>query len=342
MQIPKPPSNLLLMLGAIWTALRGPEGPGTGIGEWRTAVKRARKGAALLVNPWTHLQVAKTFGRREIRPIVDAAPWVMFKYLTDYLKTDLSRKERASILVHHYTLLSNRAHEQFFRTITDGRLELWQAFVGDHAYRIVLTFPRTTHAEGDLALVFRADATDLYTLSFTFGPGSIANLSATNVMYIARVQGKGGALDQIRNATKDCLDISPPALLLAAAEGIATELKLEDMIGISARTQLSADKSRPGGLVTAYDEFWIALGGQRLKGDMYHLTVPLAEKPLGSIRRCHRSRVRRKRAFKKRVGEQVRAQFRKSVVRGAADAAWTQDSAAETIPGCVPLFERRR
>jgi uncharacterized protein VirK/YbjX len=282
------------------------------IGDWRSMMKRARKGAALFIDPWTHLQVTRVLGRRKVRPVLAAAPWMMFKYLTDYLKTGLSRKERASILVRHYTLLSNQAHEQFFRAIVDGRLELWQEFIGDHDFRILLTFPRETHFEGDLALVFRADATDLYTLSFTCGPGDIVGLRASNVMYIARVQGKGGALDLIRNATKECHDISPAALLLAAAEGIAMELNLEQMIGISGGNQISLERARPRDLLTPYDEFWVAVGGQRLEGDMYHLTVPLAEKPLQLIQRCHRSRVRRKRAFKRLVSEKVRAKFRES------------------------------
>jgi uncharacterized protein VirK/YbjX len=314
----KPLSSLVFTVGSVWTTWRGVDGLGTGVGDWRTVVRRARKGAALLIDPWTHLQVARVFGRREVRPILLVAPWMTFKYLTEYLKTGLSRKQRASILVHHYTLLSSRAHGTFFRTITDGRVELWKEPIGDHTYRMLLTFPSETHAEGDLALVFRADATDIYTLSFTFGPGTIAGLRASNVMYIARVQGKGGALELIRNSTRECLDISPPALLLAAAEGIAAELKLEHMVGIGATTQLSGDDTRPGGLITAYDEFWTALGGQRLQGDMFHLTVPLAEKPLTSIKRCHRSRVRRKRAFKKLVAERVRAQFRVSFVEDTA------------------------
>jgi uncharacterized protein VirK/YbjX len=135
-------------------------------------------------------------------------------------------------------------------------------------------------------------------------------------MYVARIQGKVKTLDRIRIATKDCLDISPAALLLSAAEGIALDLKLERIIGISGRAQISAEYALPHSLVTAYDEFWIALGGQRLDRDMYQLTVPLTEKPLQSIQRRHRTRVRRKRSFKKLVSEQVRARFHESVVRG--------------------------
>ena len=280
----------------------------------RGTVRRARKGTMVLVHPWMHFKVASALSPRKLRPVVGAAPLMMFKYLSDYLKTGFSRKERAFILVRHYTVLRNNAPEQFFHAIVREGLELWRESFGENTYSIFLTFPRETDSEGDLALVFRAGATGIYTLAFTIGPGSIAGLDATDVMYVARVQGKGKALDRIRTATKDCLDISPAALLLSAAEGIALNLKLERIIGISGHAQISAERALPRSLLTAYDEFWIALGGQRLDRDMYQLTVPLTEKPLQSIQRRHRSRVRRKRGFKKLVSEQVRVKFHESVV----------------------------
>ena len=101
-----------------------------------------------------------------------------------------TRKERAAILIDHYAFLTDRVEGDFFRTIVDCRLELWQQMIGEHIYRICLTFPRTTHDEGDLALIFEADGVDIYTLSFAIGPGSIAGLTACRALYIARVQGK--------------------------------------------------------------------------------------------------------------------------------------------------------
>jgi len=305
----------MMMLGAIAHALIGAKLLFSNTaGHLRGTVRRARKGATVLVHPWTHLKVANALRPAKLRPVARASPLMMFKYLSDYLKTGFSRRERASILVRHYTVLRNRAPAQFFHAIVGKGLELWRQSFGENTYSIFLTFPRGTDSEGDLALIFRANAMGIYTLSFTIGPGSIAGLDATNVMYIARVQGKGKALDRIRCATKDCLDTSPAALLVSAAEGIALDLELGRIIGVSGQAQISAQRASLRSLVTAYDQFWIALGGQRLDRDMYQLTVPLTEKPLRSIKRSHRSRVRRKRAFKKLVGEQVRATFHECVV----------------------------
>ena len=305
-------STLATIMGTGWTMVTHVRFLGNPLEDWRSTVRRACKGAAMLFDPWTHRDVSAAVSRPELRPILDAAPFLRYKYLTDYLKTGLSRRARASILARHYNVLCNRANAQFFRTLVGDGVELWRRTADDQDYNIVLMFPHKTDAEGDLELVFRAGSYRLYALAFTLGPRSVVSVGTGDVMYIARVQGRGGALAQIRKATKDFLDISPAALLLAAAEGVAMELDLVRIIGISARTQLSVDRSRSG-LVAGYDDFWTALGGEKLDADTYQLRVPLVEKPLSSIARSHRPRVRRKRAFKRLVREQIRARFRESL-----------------------------
>src|SRR5882672_7655196 len=279
----------------------------------RAALARMWKGAWIFIHPRTCFGVVRVLASAETRHIVRAEPRLMFKYLTDYLGADLSRKERASILIDHYAFLKDRVEGTFFRRIVDGRVELWHQIKSEHTYRIHVTFPRTAtaHHEGDLSLVFEADGVDIYVLSFAIGPGSIAGLAASHAIYIARVQGKGKGLHLIRTATKMCVDVSPPALLLAAAEGVATALGLSHIIGVGAENHISHSADfRSNDMVHAYDEFWLAAGGLRLERNMYHLPVPLPHKPIQSIKRNHRSRVLRKREYKIVVKEQVCRAFR--------------------------------
>src|SRR6185436_357982 len=278
-----------------------------------TALNRAWKGVWIFLHPRTCLDVVKALTSAETRPIVRAEPRLFLKYLTDYVGADLSRKERASILIDHYEFLKDRVEVYFFRTIVDGRIQLWQQTISGHRYDICLTFPRTAtaHHEGDLSLIFVADGVDIYILSFAIGPGTIAGLTASHVIYIARVQGKGKGLHLIRTATKMCLDVSPPALLLAAAEGVATAFGLSHMIGIGADNHVSASADfRVNDLAKAYDQFWVGAGGLRLTRHMYHLTVPSTHKPIQSIKRNHRSRALHKREYRILVTEQVCRAFR--------------------------------
>ena len=276
----------------------------------RLALARVSKGARVFVHPLTWFKVVKVLTAPQTQPVVRAAPEVVLKYLGGYLGANLSESERASILINHYTFLKGCVEQGFFRKIVDGRLQLWKHVVGNCHVRICVTFPVTHHDEGDLSLIFQSDHIDIYTLSFTIGPGGVAGLAADQAIYIARVQGKARGLQLIRKATKDCLDISPASLLLAAAEGVAMALELGHIVGIGADVQISASAdSRPEGLVHGYDEFWVASGGLRLDRNMYHLLVPLPEKPIKTIKRNHRSRALRKRAFKKLVKEQVCREF---------------------------------
>ena len=122
-------------------------------------------------------------------------------------------------------------------------------------------------------------------------------------------------MDRIRKATRECNDVSPAALLLAAAEGIAQAFGLEHMIGISASTQVSTTYGRTDNFVKAYDEFWKTTGGTKLARDMYHLPLPVSGKPILSVKRNHRSRALRKRRFRKSVKEYVSEAFRAGALR---------------------------
>lgn len=305
----KPPTQLLTALTIVLSNLvlirelgRG----GLGL-----ALSKVSRGAQIFVHPRTWFKVVKTITAPELHPFARADPRIMLKYLSQYLGENLSRREKASILIDHYTFLKDRIAPGFLQTIVDGRIKLWEHAVGNHIYCICLTFSHTNNDEGDLSLIFQGDHVDIYTLSFTIGPGFIAGLHADQAIYIGRVQGKGRGLQLIRTATKDCLDITPATLLLAATTGIATALKLDHVVGIGADQQLSASlDSRPEGLVHAYDEFWMALGGVKLDRNMFLLSVPLPEKPIKSIKQHHRSRTLRKRAIKALVKEQVCREFR--------------------------------
>jgi uncharacterized protein VirK/YbjX len=283
----------------------------------RNGLVRLSKSAWLALNPRTSLEVAQLFSSPELRPVLRVEPRVMFKFLRDYLATDLSRKERAAMLIHHYAFLKDRVGERFYAQIIDRRLELCSLDEGEEAHRIWLSFPRTPYSEGDLTLTFEVGGDDIYTLSFTIGPGAIAGLAAPDAMYVARVQGKGKGLERIRQATKDCCDISPAALLLTAAEGIAEALDLEHMVGIGATTQVAPRESAKfENLFKAYDEFWKSVGGSPLHRNMYHLPVPMPGKPITSVKRDHRSRAQRKRRYKRAVKDRVRDTFRERALIG--------------------------
>src|SRR4029434_507855 len=80
----------------------------------RNGLERLSKGAWLLVNPRTSLEVAQLFASPRLRPLLRVEPRLVVKFLRDYLATDLSRKERAAMFMHHYAFLKERVDPAFF------------------------------------------------------------------------------------------------------------------------------------------------------------------------------------------------------------------------------------
>jgi hypothetical protein len=99
--------------------------------------------------------------------------------------------------------------------------------------------------------------------------------------------------------------VSPAAILLAAAEGVAKAFDLDLMIGIGSGNQVAPRASQSDNLVKAYDEFWKTAGGLPVERSMYRIAVPSQGKSILEVKRDHRSRTLRKRRFKKAVKEQV-------------------------------------
>jgi uncharacterized protein VirK/YbjX len=103
---------------------------------------------------------------------------------------------------------------------------LWQETIEQRVFEIRLSFTGELHHEGDLLLEFLEDRVPLYHLSFTITPGSLVGSEYAQVALIARVQGVLGQFDAIRRATKICLDIAPPHLLMGAVQGVCGALKV--------------------------------------------------------------------------------------------------------------------
>ena len=91
---------------------------------------------------------------------------------------------------------------------------------------------------------------------------------------------------------------------MAALQGIALACGLTCIWGAGNERQLAN-----GTALFNYDSFWDALGGQKQPSQLYNLSVPFPEKPMASIKANHRSRTLRKREYKHKITQQVRAHF---------------------------------
>lgn len=229
-------------------------------------------------------------------------PGVIYKCQGRYLAKGISRRHRKTILKFHYQFIEKSVNSQFYRRLISGNVELWRSAEAGPTIKISLSVPEYGR-EGDLSLILTIDSNQIYELSFTIIPGSVAGVPGSNAIFIARVQGRKGQFDAIRRATKICRDVSPPYLLMAAAEGIANAFGIRFVVGVGNDDQLSSQKTFD------YTSFWETLLCRKTEGLFYVLPLPILGAPLDQCSPSHRRRTRLKREFKVALSQAVETAF---------------------------------
>lgn len=229
-------------------------------------------------------------------------PGVIYKYQSRYLSRSFGRSQRKAILKFHYEFIEKSVNSRFYRRLVLGNVELWRSSERDTPVAVSLRVPEYGR-EGDLSLVLEIDGNQIYELSFTIVPGSVVGIPAPNAIFVARVQGRKGQFDEIRRATKICRDVSPPYLLMAAAEGIGNALGIRFAVGVGTDDQLSPRKTFD------YTSFWETLLCRKSRGRFYVLPLPMSGTPLEQCSPSHRRRTRLKREFKAALSQTVETAF---------------------------------
>lgn len=262
--------------------------------------------------PW-YLKLLSVLISPEIRVIVRHDWRKALIPLRSYLSPILFRKNRIKAMTHHYNFLRLNLDKDFLTRIYQKPMALWKENTNGVSYQIVLSFSPSVYGqnrEGELCLLFMADSTCIFTLSFTICPGSVFNVDADHVMHIGRLQGGRDMMDLIRTSTKHCHDTSQHVLFLAVAQGICLSLNVRDLVCSSASGQHSIGrKVGRCDVNSCYDEFWMAMGATRISDYAFHMPIPMPTKPLQLIERSHRRRAAKRREYRDAATDQARATF---------------------------------
>ena len=167
--------------------------------------------------------------------------------------------------------------------------------------------------EGELTLSLRVDGDIVFVLSFTIVPGSLVESKAAETLLITRLQGIKGCHRQIGDATTAMHDVAPCLLLVAALQGVADAFGISAIAAVPADRQTSYTKDYAFAFKEAYDDLFIERGLSKGTTGFFSSPVPIAQKPLTSIKQGHKLRAKKKRAFRKRV-QLACADFFKSFV----------------------------
>ncbi len=227
-----------------------------------------------------------------LEQLLERQPRFTYKYLSRYTAVSFSRRKRLTVILNHYDFLTATVGADFFRLVASKPV-IWQEQRGADNFTIVLSYPALVGFEGELSLSLRVNDVLAQVVSFVIVPGHLVGSGSAQTLFLSQVQGAHHPA-LYKHATKTLLDITPAALLVNAAYGLAAALGIRHAAGISTAEQLS----HGSGNRFDYDAFWAQFGGERTADQLFLLTVPAPEKPLESLKSNHRARTLRKRQYK--------------------------------------------
>ncbi len=257
----------------------------------------------IIPNFRSQLNIFKVMALPAFRGIAGAQPKFPFKYVkAPYLAKGFTASKRARAFAHNYKFLDEKFRTAFVLEILHGGTTIYETTVGDNHYAVVMGLSTYPYNEGELSLEMRLNGARIYILSFTFVRASIIDSSKdADAILVSRIQGGRNVFGIIQAATKDLLDISPPHILFSALNGVAVATNVTYIFGTASKKQVTSGELDADVFKSAYDDFFISLGGSETVDGFFCFDVPLRNRQIEFIKRDHRSRTKKKRKFKARI-----------------------------------------
>ena len=278
------------------------------------AVKHSVRSLQTILNYAGFQRVKQLSATLPLEQLLERQPRFRYKYLSSYTASSFSRRERLTAILNHYDFLTATVGADFFRLVASKPI-IWQEQRGADNFTIVLSYPALVGFEGELSLSLWVNDVLAQVVSFVIVPGQLVGVGSAQALLLSQVQGAHHPT-LYKHATKTLLDITPAALLVHAAYGLAAALGIRHAAGISTAEQLS----QSAGNRFDYDAFWAQFGGERTADELFLLTVPAPEKPLESLKANHRARTLRKRQYKLALRRAVEQTCRTSFGQPALQA----------------------
>jgi uncharacterized protein VirK/YbjX len=234
--------------------------------------------------------------------LLQSNPRFAFKFLTDdYLARGFSIPESAACFLHHYRRLRQILPNSLLHDILGEEVTILQFSECDDRIALTLGLSRPYDHEGELTLRLRVDGEIVFVLAFTLVPGRVVGSELAEAFLITRLQGIRGCYSKIARATRAMREVAPGRLLLHALQGVAEAFGIGAIAAVCGDRQTSYKEDCALEFREAYDNTFTDLGLTRNGGGFFFSTVPIPQKPLASVKRSHRARTAKKRAFKRQV-----------------------------------------
>lgn len=277
----------------------------------RKPLKRLGQLAYLLAHPIAHRRCMATM----LKSNLTSNALDSFKYLGDHLALSLRTSQRREALEQHHSISIDALFHRAANRIRAGAVIWKRDLPGNPPLSLVLAPSKLAPMEGELQLTF-SFRSDLHVLTFLFASGHLFGSRSARVLFVGGLQGRFGAREEIREASKLNYEIAPAMMLILAVRAIARVIGADELLAVGESEQISMSYS-PQTVRFDYHSFWEELGGTR-RGSFYSIPIEAPHKPLSAVPLTHRSRVRRKREEKNRISESIEAHIRDLLGKGGA------------------------
>lgn len=229
-----------------------------------------------------------------------------------YLAVNFPRPLIVDALRYHYKLLSKAMSSEEFETYLNSQYFPLAKLEGKNGevFSIELTMDVNLDKEGDSTILMRnANGDTLAEMTFT-----ILNYQNQRTLFIGGLQGGIRELphEVIQEATKACHGLFPKRLVMEAVCHFAGRLQVEQILAVSNtvhifRGERYHDKNKA--VLSDYDSFWEAVGGECDQNRYFHIPVTIARKDIAEIASKKRAEYRRRFELLDAIGTQMSTLF---------------------------------
>ncbi len=222
-----------------------------------------------------------------------------------YLFQGVDDKRRCEYFFYHHNYLCRNLSDCSYLELIRNGLILYECCPRNIIYQVSIGENGFFSFEGELTVSLRANGFPIFAISFNFVPGLILGKASRTAILISRIQGHPGKFEEIRKATKELNEISPPHFLYSALMGIAQTFGIDVIGGVCGAKHCSHSPENDDQLRVIYDDFFESIGAERTVEGFFVTSV--SDQLYGDrvVTSGNRSRTRRKRRNKAAIARSV-------------------------------------
>ncbi|WP_279024787.1 VirK/YbjX family protein [Gibbsiella quercinecans] len=231
------------------------------------------------------------------RELLQSQNNIPIKVHRPYLYRALTVKQRTDVIINHYTFLGEMQNFQMSNALTSLEDKCIYTLKGKDGVEFAIcgSTAKRAEREGESTVFLKMGDTLLASITF-----SVASHNQQQSIFIGGVQGasKGVGNEVIKQATKLCYGLFPKRILMEVIFQFARENNIDKIFGVSDNSHVFRSLryvfSKRSQFHASYNNFWQAIGGQKVSKHLYALPLSIPRKDNSELPSKKRSEYRKR------------------------------------------------